>query len=73
MCVGNFVRTFCDPNDLEKQNQNLSASEQNGLKIKRFQNSEQSDTDEMLKWFKKEISVTVPVSALPVVTVLYKF
>jgi len=65
---------FHDPNDLEKQNQNLSASEQNGLKIKRFQNPERSDVDEALKWFKKERSVTVPVSApLAVVTVLYKF
>ena len=63
-----------DPNDLEKQKQNLSAGGQNGLKIKQFQNPEQSDIDEALKWCKKERSVNVPVSAaLPMVTVLYNF
>ena len=39
---------FCDPNDLERQNQNLSAGERNGSKIKRFQKPERSDIDEAL-------------------------
>ena len=63
-----------DPNVLGKQNQNLSAGEQDEFKIKRFQKPEWSDIDEALKWFKKERSVSVVVGApLPKVTVLYMF
>jgi len=36
------------PHDLEKRNENLTAGERNGLKIKRFQNPERNDIDEAL-------------------------
>ena len=47
----------------KKRTNIVSAFEQNGLRIKRYRKSEQSDVDEaLLRWFKQQRSHIVPIS-----------
>jgi len=61
---------------LENRAEIISAFEQNGSKIKGFQNPEQREFDEsLLKWFKQQSSDDIPVSGLLllIIFVLPKF
>lgn len=62
-------RKFLTPKDLGKQDQIISAVEQNGWRIRRFPNSERNDVDEeLLKCFKQKRDYNVPVSGSIIVT-----